>query len=157
MTPLRTLVSAAKSSKDCGRFFETFSSVYLLHSGLVRHVVPVQTLSARERGNLLLPSRDVGIDLVGWKEDDVRPVAVQCKFRSKVTSPLPWRSVATFDALVARTGPWGGKILVTTAPTVSFHGLSLKEERFVTGSDLDAESMDAMLAMCRIADRICRS
>lgn len=119
---------------DAGKKFEAFCGAFLVVQHDFRAVYPINTLSSDQKNSLLLPNKDVGIDLVAYAACN-RPFAIQCKFRTK--RDITWKEFATFDSLCMRTGPWGGKYLMTTAKKVGFYGMILPQEQFVTHKDFD--------------------
>ncbi len=141
-----SFVRAIASSKNPGTCFENVCVLHMrLNMDNVR-IVAFRDMSSEERARQLLPNRDVGIDIVAYPSSE-SPVAVQCKFRSDTSRALSWRHCATFDSICARTGPWSGKLLFTTAKSVSFYGLKLPDERFVTRGDF-ARAIQTSDASC---------
>ena len=131
------LVRRLAGTASAHRRFEQFCALWLFRAGWVCDVRPIGGLTEVERAALLLPKRDVGIDLVG-RTHSGGAVAVQCKFRSASDTPVRWREIATFHSLCMRTGPWESQVLFTTAERVVVPGRVCPQERFVTRRDLNA-------------------
>lgn len=110
--PEMRALAAASSSKAKGDAWECFCVCYLRVAPLLmRDVwllrdVPDETLQL-----LALQRQDCGIDIVA-RDDEGRYYAVQCKFRS-AGGCVAWRELATFYALVGRTGPFHRHVVMT--------------------------------------------
>mgnify|MGYP006079368365 CR=1 FL=1 len=70
-----------------------------------------------------LKRRDMGIDILARKSDEVAWTAVQCKFRAR--GCITWSQVATFAALCARSGPFARHVVMTNATHVKREGRRL--------------------------------
>jgi hypothetical protein len=90
-------------------------------------VYTIKNLPDTLREELNLRRQDLGIDLIAKKSG--KWIAVQCKYRGisqyKVvpgtrirTNVLPWSELATFYALVERTGPFTHYIVMTSAESI---------------------------------------
>ena len=151
MATLNRLVHTIQRSTKPKELFENICTVYLLTSKTaLTRVVPVSKMTDSERAPLLLPKKHVGVDLVGWNASG-DPVAVQCKFRCRTDRFISWKDCALFDSVYHRTGPWVAKILMTTASGVSFHGLKMKGESFVTRHDFENLESEQMTDIIQIA------
>lgn len=146
--PLHTMqeIKTHNANREVGLFFELYCKYWLLHtetSQKVDECYLFSELSDELKEKLgLLQKVDLGIDLVGikyfykGKDRDMtkdKYVAVQCKFISKPKPnpykrynswTVPWKKLATFQGLVARTGPngqntWSQHILMTNSCGVS--------------------------------------
>ena len=101
--------------------------------------------------------RDMGIDLVAVDAQGLVS-AVQCKYRTGTgwvpgrfvrRDVVPWRDLATFYALCARTGPWSRHLVMTNAVGVRAPARGPKDTSICRGSlrALTAADMGAMLAL----------
>lgn len=72
------------------------------------------------RVTLKLKSRvDNGIDIVAQQRENGPYVAVQCKYRKKITQTVTWTTLSTFVGLCCQTGPWEKHIVMTNCKGVS--------------------------------------
>lgn len=117
------------SSKAKGDAWECFCVYYLrvaMQQPQLRDVwllrdVPDETLQL-----LALQRQDCGIDIVAC-DDDGRYYAVQCKFRS-AGGCVAWRELATFYALVGRTGPFHRHVVITNCRYVRRMGRKTEKD-----------------------------
>lgn len=108
-----------RTTKNKGDMFENFCVYYLKNTGYqeawIINNIPKEVLSL-----LKLKSFDVGIDIVAKKDN--KYYAIQAKYRkvpaNKKYNVLGWKSLSTFYAYCARTGPWEKHIVMTTCDYV---------------------------------------
>ena len=117
---------ALRSTKTKGDIFETFCCLYLRAKRGYREAWRVPDAPRELAVSLGVGGRDMGIDLIGV-DPQGRPAAVQCKYRTMSARStfvpgthirrdvVPWRDLATFYALCARTGPWSRHVVMTNA------------------------------------------
>ena len=114
-----------KQNSKVGELFEVFCVLYLEANGYVARLL--SEISAEELKTYKLGTKDVGIDIIAIKGDEI--CAVQCKYRSKTVDKnkrtvhrVTWRDVSTFIALCTTTGPWTKHLVMTNADYVTRYG-----------------------------------
>lgn len=149
--PLHSMAELKKhnTNVEIGTFFEIFCKHWLLNTDThykVDECYRFSELSQEMKEKLgLLQKVDLGIDLIGLIHSSIHPhsnklnksktkyIAIQCKFISKPKPnpyrrynswTVPWKKLATFQGLVARTGPneansWDQHLLMTNCSGVS--------------------------------------
>ena len=124
-----------RNTKVKGDIFESFAQLYLKHIYGFQEVWLLKEIPREVRTTLNLQTLDTGIDLVA-RDDKQRYYAVQAKFRKHPPPPCTvnvggnqkpvtrkrvvqtWKSLSTFYAMCARTGPFEKYIVFTTADYV---------------------------------------
>lgn len=101
------------NKKQKGDLWEAFCCLYLQHVLEHDNVWFIKNLPSNLINKFNLPKTDFGIDLIS--EKDGKYYAIQCKYKkSKEQIQLvSWRSLATFFAIVEKTGPWEKHIVMT--------------------------------------------
>lgn len=119
------------SKAEKGDLFEELCKHALLFR-CYKHVWRLKDVPESVKQHLGLTKQDFGIDLVAQDNADAYH-AVQAKFR--IRGRVAWRDVATFDALVTRTGPWSSHIVMSNASRVRRIGRrNDKDKSFCAGS-----------------------
>jgi len=108
-----------------GDMFELFCLLYLYHINEFQWVslfkdVPRELLQQMN----FIHKGDFGIDIIAFKNNEW--YAIQCKYRKREVTTykgwssdvIPWSDIATFYALVAKTGPWNKNIIMTSAKQI---------------------------------------
>lgn len=132
------------SKKEKGRFFEEFCQLYLKTTEKYQEVWLWEEIPENIRMSLKLTNHlDNGIDIIAKlhskpvrkisksveESNNDKYVAIQCKYRGKIKSKVPWGTLATFVGLCAVSGPWLQTIVMTNCC-----GVTRKVER-VEGKD----------------------
>lgn len=99
--------------KNKGDLWEAFCYLYMMN--ILKHdtVWMYKDIPADIKNMLHLPAKDYGIDIVSVQNN--KYYAIQCKFKNPAskTPIVPWDSLATFYAIVTKTGPWEKHITMT--------------------------------------------
>ena len=123
-----------RNTKVKGDIFESFAQLYLKHIYGFQEVWLLKEIPREVRTTLNLQTLDTGIDLVA-RDDKQKYYAIQAKFRKHPPPPCTvnvgnqkpvtrkrvvqtWKSLSTFYAMCARTGPFEKYIVFTTADYV---------------------------------------
>ena len=125
-TPAHTIQDLKdKNNKLVGDLFERWCVLYLTLKGYEAYLL--SELPRERKDALKLKTRDVGIDIVAYKDSKV--IAVQCKYRSptvdqyrRTVHRVPWKDVSTFIALCSTTGPYDKHLVMTNADYVTRYG-----------------------------------
>ena len=113
-------LKARDNKKLKGDLFEEFCQLYLQAGGKYKTVwlwkeVP-ETI--KKEMNLPLDKQDNGIDLIAVDHRG-RYSAIQCKYRHKVHSTVPWTTLSTFVGMCSLSNAWVKKIVMTNCRGVS--------------------------------------
>lgn len=99
---LEKRIAAIPENKRKGDAFEQFVKAFLLldpeYATKISDVWIYHEVPSAIRKKLHLPDSDQGIDLIA-KTKDGEFWAIQCKFRTDSTRPIPWREISTFTGL----------------------------------------------------------
>ncbi len=132
-TPVHNLTEMKmRNQKIKGDIFECFAQHYLKTCYGLKDVWLLNEVPKDVLKRLNLKHYDLGIDLIGRDENN-HYYAIQAKFRKKnknTKSSLNWKTLSTFYALSARTGPFKEYIVITTADYV--RRIGKKTEKDVT-------------------------
>jgi len=108
-----------ENKKIKGDIFEQFCQQYLLAINKYKQVYLFKEIPENLKTSLNLKTKvDDGIDIVAVTNKD-EYVAIQCKYRKKVNSKVPWKSLSTFIALAERTGPYVQYLVMTNSSGVT--------------------------------------
>lgn len=110
-----------ENKKLKGDIFEQFCQQYLLALNKYEQVYLFRDIPENVKNKLGLKTKvDDGIDIVGiLKGEKKEYVAIQCKYRKKPGSKVPWKSLSTFIALAERTGPYIQYLVMTNCGGVT--------------------------------------
>ena len=100
------------NKKHVGDLFEAFCYLYV--KNILQHDVWFyKDFPLELKNELNLTKNDYGIDLVSKKDGKYN--AIQCKYRKKKDKIqlVSWKSLSTFYALTAKSGPWNRHIVMT--------------------------------------------
>ncbi len=149
--PLSTMaqVRAHDARKIKGDIWEVFCCRWLVATGradeaYLLHDVPpawLQTLGLRRQ--------DLGIDIVARVKDAF--VAVQAKYRAwsplRAALRVNWGQLATFFALVARTGPWRSHIVMTNSAGVTWKVKKTAKDKTLAHGTFRRTPLDVWLTL----------
>lgn len=108
-----------ENKKLKGDIFEEFCQQYLLAINKYDKVYLFKQIPEDIKNKLNLKTKvDDGIDIVGVVKGE-KYVAIQCKYRKKENSKVPWKSLSTFIALAERTGPYVEYLVMTNCSGVT--------------------------------------
>jgi predicted helicase len=145
-----------KNTKLVGDLFEAFCVLYLQAQGYNARLI--SEIPLEELATWQLKSKDVGIDIVAIKDNEV--CAVQCKYRSKTVDRLKrtvhrvtWRDLSTFLALCAVTGPWTSHIVMTNADFVTRHGHRSTKDKTIAKQKFTSTTKDVWNEMCKLTSQ----
>lgn len=142
-----------KSKKSTGDLFERFVKLYLISTGRFSHVWLLNEIPETVLVQLKLKRQDLGIDLVAKVDEEY--VAIQVKFRNPLKSRIDWKSLSTFYALCARTGPWKRHIVATNLSSIRRVGeKSYKDESICLGTFRKLNSIDFCQMLAVPSDKI---
>lgn len=127
------------STKERGDLFESFCVLYLLNVKNFTSAWMLKDVPSNIRERVGLGRKDIGIDIVAMKGDDVYCVQVKYKghggigynpntkgYKSK--GSVGWKELSTFYALCSRTGPWTKHIVMTNVDFVNHKGMRSKKD-----------------------------
>lgn len=134
------------NKKIKGDIFENFSVLYLQSKGYEAwrlEDVPEPLLT-----QLALKRRDMGIDIVCVK--DGLYSSVQCKYIAPKDKKvgLSWRTLSTFYALCARSGPWDKNIVMTNCNYVRRVGKKSEKDVSIVLNSFQNMTNEEWLQMC---------
>jgi predicted helicase len=99
---LEKRIAAIPENKGKGDAFEQFVKAFLLldpeYATKISDVWIHHEVPSAIRKKLHLPDSDQGIDLIA-KTKEGEFWAIQCKYRTDSTRPIPWREISTFTGL----------------------------------------------------------
>ena len=146
-----TEMRSRENKKKRGDIFEEFCRLYLLKVLGYMDVWLLPNLPAEIRAELKLPKRDMGIDIICRKEGVY--TAVQCKYKkvSGKAVSVPWRELATFQGLCAKTGPYEKHIVMTTANFVRHQGEKTVKDISICLGSLQGLSSGDWTKMCGLS------
>jgi len=107
------LKEKANNKKKKGDLFESFCYLYLKHILEHDEVWLYKGFPKELKEKFHLTKNDYGIDLISKKGDGY--YAIQCKYRrpQDKSQVISWKSLSTFYAMVAKSGPWVKHITMT--------------------------------------------
>lgn len=109
-----------ENKKLKGDIFEQFCKQYLLAINKYEKVYLFKEIPQEIKEKLGLKTKmDDGIDIIGIIKGKEEFVAIQCKYRKKLASKVPWKSLSTFIALAERTGPYIQYLVMTNCSGVT--------------------------------------
>ena len=101
------------NKKYIGDLFEAFCYLYI--KNILKHdnVWFYKDFPLNSKEELNLTKNDYGIDLIS--EHNGEYYAIQCKYRKKQNKIqlVSWKTLSTFYAMVAKSGPWKKHIVMT--------------------------------------------
>ena len=155
-TPAHSLTElrSRENKKKRGDIFEDFCRLYLLKVMEYTDVWLLPDLPAEIRAELQLPKRDMGIDII-CRRDGIY-TAVQCKYKkvSGKAVSVPWRELATFQGLCAKTGPYEKHIVMTTANFVRHQGAKGEKDLSICLAGFRGLSSGDWTKMCGLTGNI---
>ncbi len=114
--------------KEKGDLWESFCYLYLLHVLNHDFIWFYKDFPLSMKQTFHLTKNDFGIDLISIK--DGKYYAIQCKFKKPQTKvqTISWRSLATFYAIITKTGPWEKNIIMTNVNSCKHIGQKTKKD-----------------------------
>ena len=130
-----------------GRAFEEFSLEYLKATDKYQAVYAWKDIPDNLRETLGLKAKvDDGIDLIAVTHEG-RYHAIQCKYRKKTGSTVPWTQLATFFGLCARTGPWEKHLVITNCRGITMKIQRTKKDKSICYGTFKNLSRDVWMKM----------
>ena len=127
-------MKSRENKKLRGDLFEEFCCKYLVTCYGLRQAWLLSALPGDIRTKLGLSTRDFGIDIIGV-DNEGRYYAVQAKYRKqnpyKEKTGISWKQLATFYALVYRTGPYFQHVVITNVDYVRHIGKKTVKDRSI--------------------------
>lgn len=128
-----------------GNIFEYFCKLYLKNILEYNDVWLFKEIPNNLRKQLCIGNKDMGIDIIATKDNQT--YAVQCKYRhrTKKLTGISWRDLSTFYALVSKTGPYSGNIIMTNTDYIKRIGKKNINEQILTFSHFDKMQLNDWL------------
>ena len=107
--------------RERGNTWEEFCLLYLQATGKYKAVWLLKDMPQDVSERIKLPKKmDNGIDIVAQlKGKEEKYIAVQCKYRKKLSGKVSWTTLSTFTGLCAVTGPWHEHVVMTNCSGVT--------------------------------------
>lgn len=140
----KTIKELHQQNHTKGNIWEEFCVEYLKLKNY-SNVMLLKNISETRLREMGLSSKDMGIDIIAEKNH--KNIAVQCKFRTKKT--VSWKEIATFEALVNRSGPFEEHIVMTNAHYIHREGKNTKDVNIVK-STFEKLQRHQWLSLCGI-------
>lgn len=139
----------ANNTKVTGDLFEYFCKLYLQHVIKLEQVWIYHEIPPEIKKLLNLSKKDMGIDIIGIKDN--KYYAIQCKYRkrNKSTTMITWKDLSTFYALVSRSGPYYKIIVMTNADYVKRIGVNQDNEMIIGFNQLKTLAFEEWFNMCQ--------
>lgn len=154
LTELREI--KARSTKTKGDLFEAFAMIYFEKIEGLSPLWNIKDLPYIHAEALGLTTKDMGIDLIGFKGRE--RYAIQVKYRTRPVSKIKaktrrlvigWKDLATFYGLVGRTGPFDVHCVFTSADGVRRAGRKTSKDLTIGHTALKSLSRDQWYSMVK--------